>query len=522
MKALTVAQMRKAEQLAFEGGATPLQLMKQAGHACASFLLNRHKLISQPVVILCGKGNNGGDGFVIAEYLHRRGADVTVVLCQGNPKTEPAKDAFADIELTVPILQIGQSQTVRERLQEATLIVDAIFGIGFTGELPAPLASFFTLIESLGCPVYAIDIPSGLSGDHREPTTSFLRPTITLALGAYKKVHRPSITPAPCGEVLLLDVGIDARFIREAGFELISIDKDLAAKLLPKRNPHTNKSDYGKLLLVAGSVGMSGAAMMATKAALRSGSGITILATPQQTAGMVAPMMMEAMTIPLPQNQSGSLSGSCLPMLQQLCQNSSALVLGCGLGHNNETADMVCKLIEGCDIPILLDADGINAVCRDITMVKRLKNPVIMTPHPGEFARMMGLTVAEVEADRATLAAEAAETLGIILVLKGHETIVALPNGVVFCNTTGNAGLAKGGSGDVLAGIIGGLLAQHHLSPETATVLGVYLHGLAADYCGVRYSQYSMTATDIIEALPLVFKQTEAATADPEAYFSQF
>lgn len=290
----------------------------------------------------------------------------------------------------------------------------------------------------------------------------------------------------------------------------ILIDKQLASSLLPKRRQDTHKGDYGRLLLVAGSVGMGGAAQMATKAALRAGAGITVLATPESVATGIAPTMMEAMVVPLPQTSVGSISSDATPLLAQLVGQSKAMVLGCGMGQNRVTVSAVRTLIAGSNIPLVLDADGINAFARDITIIKELSSPCILTPHAGELSRLLGISIAEVEENRLTIARSVAKNLGVILVLKGHQTLVALPDGRVFQNTTGNAGLAKGGSGDVLAGIIGGLLCQRHLTPESAAILGVYLHGLAGDYCAFRMSQYSMLASDLIEALPFVFKQTES------------
>lgn len=522
MKALSVAQMKEAEQNAVTMGSTYLKLMEQAGEACAQYMLSQHNLLNQNVAILCGAGNNGGDGLVLARLLYRRGANITVLLCQGEPVTEESQENFRALPEDIEIITMDRWQLVLQMLGKARFVVDAVFGTGFHGEVDPLLSRLFDAVNHLGAPVYCIDIPSGLSGDSGEHSDSFLHASVTLALGAYKKVHLPEVAGNLCGNLVLLDIGIPAEAFESVLLDITNIDKEFAGKLLPRRNQHTNKGDYGKLLVVAGSVGMGGAAMMATKAALRSGAGITVLATPNDVAHNIAPQMMEAMAIPLVQNASGGVGQDALPHLEQLMEHSSALVLGCGMGQSTETRRLIKSLVSKAKIPLVLDADGINAITHDINMIKQLQTPVVLTPHPGELARLLGVSIADVERNRPKTALAVARNLHVVLVLKGHETLVALPNGTLYRNTTGNAGMAKGGSGDVLAGIIGALLAQKQFTAETAALLGVYLHGLAGDYCAVRYSQYSIIAGDLIDALPFVFKQTETATADPQEILSRF
>lgn len=522
MKALSVAQMKEAEQNAVTLGSTYLNLMEQAGEACAQYILSQHNLLNQNIAILCGSGNNGGDGLVIARILYRRGANVTVLLCQGEPVTEEAQENYRNLPGDLEVITTERWQSVLQMLGKARMVVDAVFGTGFHGEVDPLLSRLFDAVNHLGAPVYCVDVPSGLGGDTGEHSESYLRATTTMALGAYKKVHLPEVAGNLCGNLVLLDIGIPSEAFESVLLDITNIDKELAGKLLPRRNQATNKGDYGKLLVVAGSVGMGGAAMMATKAALRSGAGITILATPEQVAHAVAPHMMEAMTIPLVQNGSGGMGQDALPHLEHLMENSSALVLGCGMGQSTETRRLIKSVISKTKIPLVLDADGINAMVHDINMIKQLQTPAVLTPHPGELARLLGVSVADVERNRPKTALAVARNLHVVLVLKGHETLVALPNGTLYRNTTGNAGMAKGGSGDVLAGIIGALLAQKQFTVETAALLGVYLHGMAGDYCAVRYSQYSILAGDLIDALPFVFKQTESTTADPQEILSRF
>jgi len=516
MKTLTIQEMKAAEAAAVKRGSSYLQLMEQAGTACTYSILERYPVLNRRVTILCGSGNNGGDGLVIARLLDQRGADVQLVFCKGLPKTEEARAMLAKLPVSVQRIMANENLLVAiNAIDGSDLLIDCIFGTGFYGEPDELLCSIFDLANRLRVPRIAVDIPSGMNGDTGEHGEKYLMPTETLALGAYKPAHLPEKAGPLCGELYLLDIGIEKTIIDDLVPDLVEVDAAFCRALLPTRDPMSHKGTYGRVLLLAGSVGMGGAAMMATKAALRSGAGITVLAAPRSVIQPAFPQLMEAMTVPLLQTEQGSVSFGALPVLRAQLEKSTAAVIGCGLGQESETRMLIRELAENTRIPLLLDADGINALAGHTDVLKRRQAPTVLTPHPGELARLLGCTVAEIEQNRPKYARLAALETNAVVVLKGHHTLTSDQKGTLYRNHTGNAGMAKGGSGDVLAGIIGSLLAQR-FAPEDAAVLGVYLHGLCGDLCAETMSQYAMLAGDLIEMLPKAFMMTEQRQSPTE------
>lgn len=515
MKTLSVQEMKAAEQEAVARGSSYLQLMEQAGTACVHELLKDYAVLNRRVVILAGNGNNGGDGLVIARLLDQRGADVQVVFCKGMPKTEEAREMYKRLPVSVQKVMANENLLAAiNAMDTADLLVDCIFGTGFHGEPDELFCRIFELASRCRVPRISVDIPSGINGDTGEHGKGWFHPTETYALGAYKTAHLPEKAGPLCGELRLLDIGISKEVIDDLVPDLLDADELYCKSLLQPRDPNSHKGTYGRLVIIAGSVGMGGAAMMATKAALRSGAGITVLASARSVVQPAFPQIMEAMTVPLPQTEQGGISVRALPQLLEQCTKATAVVVGCGLGNDPETKDLLLELIPQISVPLLLDADGLNALVGHIDLLKERSAPTVITPHPGELARLLGIRVPEVEQNRTKLARLTALETGAVVVLKGHHTLTSDRQGTLYRNTTGNAGMAKGGSGDVLSGIIGALLAQHYL-PEEAAVLGVYLHGLAGDLCAQTMSQYSIVAGDLIEALPQAFLQTERHPAEP-------
>lgn len=506
MKALTVAQMRAVEAAAVEQGVSYLQLMENAGAQCARKISEKYYLINKNVIILCGSGNNGGDGFVIAKTLYRRGANVSVVLCCGLPYTQESDATLTELKKSeVEILNSEDNYpSIILKLKQSDFIVDCMFGTGFHGALSGGERQLIERANSATATRIAIDIPSGVCADNGDCLGTCFYASYTLVLGAYKRVHELPEGKKYCGEIELLDIGIPPEAFEGMDLACLDITLSHVKKILKPRDPHSNKGDYGKLLILAGSIGMGGAALMCTKAALRTGCGITILATPKTIANAVFPQIMEAMTLPLSETFEGSVSDKDLGLLLTKLDMMTACVIGCGLGDSVQARQLVKAIIKSVEIPIILDADGINAVAADIDILRAAKCPMILTPHPGEMARLLNITVEEVLAKKEKLSHDFAVKHRVVLLLKGHETLIATPSGGLFKNTTGNAGMAKGGSGDVLSGMLGAFAAQG-ISLSDAAVLGAYMHGLAGDYAATQYSEYAMTAGDIIENFPMAF-----------------
>lgn len=511
MKPLTVAQMKNVEKNAVVQGVSYIQLMENAGTESARKIVQKYHIINKNIVILCGSGNNGGDGLVIGRRLYERGANVTVVLCKGLPGTPESAHMYKQLQGSgVEVMDTEHAlPIILFKIKEADFIVDTIFGTGFHGRMIGTEATLVERANDSKATRIAIDIPSGINGDTGAVEGVYFHADSTMVLAAHKLAHVLETSRPLCGEQELIDIGIPAEAFDGLDLECVQTTYAMAKHLLPKRAPYSNKGDYGKLLVVAGSVGMGGAALMCTKAALRCGCGLTTLATSKTVAQGCFADIMEAMTLSLIENPDGSISDKSLGILQERMEQATVTVMGCGMGQNEEVQKLIKVLVRCASKPLVLDADGINAVAADINIVKTARCPLILTPHPGEMARLTGLSIEEIQRKREKTAYDFATQNGVYVVLKGHDTIIATPEGKLYQNTTGNAGMAKGGSGDVLAGMIGSFAAQG-MSLDYALILAVYVHGLAGDRCAERYSQYGVLARDLIAEIPLLLREMQA------------
>lgn len=511
MKSITSAQMKAIEKKAVEEmGMSYYQLMQNAGVESARKIIEKFYVVNKNIVILCGSGNNGGDGFIIAKNLHVRGANVTVVLCKGDPKTDEAMKSFnelksANLEIVNPTEDL---QLISSRINDADFIIDCIFGTGFSGTITSTTRQIVDASNISNGVKIAIDLPSGIDADTGEYQGIYFKPDYTIVLGLKKRAHELSSSKEICGEQILVDIGLPSDIIDDVDLEYTEINYEMVANMLPKREKNSHKGDYGKLLNISGSIGMAGAAMMSTRSALRCGCGLTTLVTPKSVAYMIAPHIMEAMTIPLKETDVGSIAMDNLISLKKLQENYDVITLGCGLSSNRETKNLIKDFIEISNKPMVIDADGINTIADSIDILKTIRNTVIITPHTLEMARLAKISVKEVEDKRERIAHEFAKNHNVIVVLKGYNTIIALPDGDIFINTTGTPALAKGGSGDVLTGMIGSFLAQG-LSPKDASIVSVYVHGLAGEKCEEKLSVYSVVASDIIKEIPLVLRSMQ-------------
>lgn len=471
-----------SEKAAVENGAFSFrELMYNAGVTSAKAILSKYPVETIKTVVLCGNGNNGGDGFVIADYLAKKGADVTVITPFGEPKTEHAAYYYKTM----------QNVKISDRLtNEYGIIVDALFGIGFHGKPSDKATTLFEQINKCTAIKISIDIPSGVECDTGKVCGTAVMADHTLTFIAAKPCFFLPDGSEFCGEISVLNIGV-----APLDFSYRIIEKPV----FQKRRHNSHKGTYGTALLIVGSYGMAGAAMLSAKAALRSGLGIAKCVLPKSIYSAFTSFLPEAVCLPCDENRNGALDFSRL-CTNKLLDGCSAVLCGCGCSNCSDTLETVTFLLENSNIPIILDADGINTVSERIELLKNSKAPVILTPHPGEMARLCKTTVAEIESDRIGFAKQFATEHQCTLVLKGSNTIVAQSNGEIFINNIGNPGMATGGSGDVLAGIMVALSAQG-FSPETVAKYAVYLHSAAADKAAIKRSMHAILPTDIIEEL---------------------
>ncbi len=507
---LNAAQTRELENRAAQAGICHFELMERAGNAAARFLLTNCNAAERRTLVLCGNGNNGGDGFVIARVLAQTGGRVDVLFVKGAPRTQDAvamlqqaqkeKISFYDLA--------GFADSADELCQSAELIVDAVYGIGFHGEADENTAKVLRMANNSTAYKVAIDIPSGTECDSARTAGICFEADETVTFSTAKPVHWHMPAEEKCGKITVLSIGIPEEILQQQPAQAMVPDHDWVASVLPARQRDSNKGTFGKALCVCGSYGMAGAAMMAASAALRCGAGLVQLAIPCSIYPCVASRLLEPVMLPLTESEEGRLCEQSAPLLQEaLCKASSCLI-GCGTGADEKTAEVVLKLLRESKIPTVLDADGINCIASHKDILKTVKAPVILTPHPGEMARLTGQTVTQVQSARTRIAADFAREYGVVLVLKGHHTVIAVPDGRQWVNPTGNAGMARGGSGDLLAGMIVAFLAQG-MSAEDAAVAAVYLHGAAGDCCAKKYSQISMLPHEMLEELPGLFLNLE-------------
>lgn len=510
MQVLTAQEMRQAEISANEIGLEPIRLMENAGSAAARIIREQYVVANMDIVILCGSGNNGGDGFVIARKLLEHGAKISIILPGDMPSTSQAMQMAERLrQLPIPVHHWQQNpQGALAALQSAKLVVDAVFGIGFRRFLPEGMRGLFRCMQNITAPIVSIDIPSGMNADdgHCDPDT--VRAAHTITFTALKPALTMSDNAPLYGKVHVVDIGIPATIWQAYAHTPTTIDKGMVQAHFPTRPANTHKGTYGHVLAVCGSYGMAGAAILAVKGALRCGAGLVSAAIPRSIYPMVTTAQPEAVCLPLPETDKGYLSLPARSVLRQALPKATAILIGCGLGQTEETTAIVQDLLQNATCPVILDADGINVMAEHIDKRKARKAPWILTPHPGEMARLCGISVEEVEKDRAAIARRYATDHGVWVVLKGHRTLIASPDGDLLINPTGNPGMATGGSGDVLAGMIASFAAQG-MTPTAAAMCGVYLHGLAGDGAAARLSQRGMLPTDLLNELPYLLLKME-------------
>ncbi len=510
MKILTADEMRAADRVTTERYGVPsYQLMRNAGAAVAQLVLREFPECRR-IGILCGKGNNGGDGFVAARELEAAGCKVRVLLL-GFPADlkGDAKTAFEDMDLA-PVLAPDEAALAgveaRDMLAAADLLVDAVVGTGFKPPLRGVAAALRDRVNALRTPVVAVDLPSGWDADGREfSVEGAFRADAVVTFTAPKLAHvSGNLTGNATGTIVVAPIGSPDEAIASAtGLTWAGAAKTLTAQA---RTPDSNKGMYGHVLVVAGGRGKSGAPAMASLAALRAGAGLVTAAVPESILSSVAAITPELMTLPLKEGPSGEANRANLEpdALNKLTARATVIAMGPGMG--TEPEEFVLGLIGKTDLPMVLDADALNILAKHPEKIDGRGRVIVLTPHPGEMARLAGMSTKEVQARREPVAREFAIRHHVTVVLKGWRTLIAHPDGCIAVNTTGNPGMAKGGSGDILTGIVAAMLAQYPEKPGEAVEAAVYLHGLAADFALRQQDEHTMLATDTIGHLFRAFR----------------
>ena len=502
MKLLTAAQSRELDRRTIEEHGVPsLTLMENAAAALAE---KAAELALRPAAaVFCGSGNNGGDGVAAARLLKGKGFDAAVFLVGSREKLTADCRAMAE-RLAACGLTLEDWEGTEEQkafAERSGVLVDALLGTGLNSPVRGKYAEVIRYLNSLPVPTVAADIPSGVSADTGEILGEAVEAAATVTFAYPKLGHFVEPGCVKVGALTVADIGIlDDEEILNSVKTFAFTDED-ATGLLPRRLPLSHKGDYGRLLLLGGSVGFTGAPWLAAEAAVRSGAGLVYLGVPADIYPIEAVKCAEAMPFPLAA-RNGRIDGqdpAVLALLAPRLESCDVCLAGPGLGRGAETEELIFWLLENARCPLILDADGINALSGHIDRLDRAACPVVLTPHEGEFARLGGVP----GSDRLGAARAFAAEHGCVLVLKGHRTITAFPDGRAWVNTGGNPGMAKGGSGDVLSGVLAALTAR--LPPEKAVPFGVWLHSRAGDLAAARYGENSMTPTDMISLLSEAF-----------------
>ncbi len=514
MRLLSCNEMKQVEQFAAKYGLSYQRMMENAGSACARNILNNIDSESgrkQNIVVVCGKGNNGGDGFVIARKFAENGFNVSVILASGYPQSQEAIYMYKMvIDLSIPTIWYDADKLkTLQTLKNADVIVDAVFGFGFYGNISEELKSLFAEMNSSGAVKFAVDVPSGVYCDSGFKDECCFVADYTIAISALKPCHIVHPASDCCGDIIIANIGISADSYTFVKNSMFTYSKAEIGNLLLKRDSTAHKGDFGHLLSICGSKNMPGAPVLAASSALRSGVGLVTAAFPEGIYNPISMKLTEALLFPLPETEQGTVSCSAIDKIFENIQKYSAILIGCGLSVTSDTKELVYETVRRSTVPLIIDADGINVIAENINVLREAKAPVILTPHPKEMSRLCGVDVSLIQSDRVKYASEFAKLNNVTVVLKGSNTVVASPvKESVYINSSGNSGLAKGGSGDVLAGIISAFCAQG-MNADNASCAGVYIHGHSADRVADNYSQAGMIPTDVINELSRVFGEFE-------------
>jgi NAD(P)H-hydrate epimerase len=497
--------MRRIDRLTIDKyGLSSAVLMERAGLAVALKVLELHR--DKRILVLCGGGNNGGDGLVAARELRNRGVKVSAVILsnKNSLSNDCASQCKTALKFGVPV-EFRTSLTSKDL--HGSVVIDAVFGTGLARPVQGNIAKVFDLVNSSDVPVISVDIPSGISADTGEIMGTALRADGTITFGLPKRGHFLHPGAEYSGRLFVEDIGFPSELLSSEALKVNIIGSQTASTLIPSRYVNSYKGDYGHVLVIAGSRGKTGAALMTARACLRSGAGLVTLAVPESLMDAFQGRVFEEMLFPVPDNGDGMFSSNALEkILLFASEKADVIAVGPGLGVNDDIIVLMRGLVLRSPVPLVIDADGINALAGAKDIFKKAKAPIVLTPHIGEMKRLINHPIG----DRINTAVSFAKEAGANLVLKGVPTIIAEPEGSAFINTKGNAGMATAGSGDVLTGIIAAMIGQG-LNPAEASALGVYLHGLAGDIGAERVGEHSLIASDIISCIPDAFKKLQGS-----------
>jgi hydroxyethylthiazole kinase-like uncharacterized protein yjeF len=555
MQVATPLQMREIDRKAItEYGIPGIVLMENAALQVVREIERMlGEVAGKKILVFAGKGNNGGDAFAVARHLYNKGARIglCVLACRNSIKGDAAVNLAIIEKMGIEMVEIigtgnndnneskdsndnkkdagngdnrgntgncpGKDsmredtenktkylkgiQYAKNWLAMADLVVDGIFGTGLKGEITGVGAEIIKLINSYSKPVISIDIPSGINGETGDVCGVCIKASKTVTFGLPKigLILFPGCEYA--GELIVADIGIPPEVLGGMGIKIHIIEKKTVASMIPARERQTNKGDYGKVLIISGSRGMTGAGCLAARAAHRAGAGLVYLAVPGSLLPVYGASLTETIVIPVEDQGKGHIVLDGVVFLEKQMEGKDVIAAGPGLSVNEGTIGFISRIIESSTLPLVLDADALNAIAHDVSVLKRLKTTAVITPHPGEMARLTGKSTDQVQRDRVNMAREFASKWGVITVLKGFRTVVALPDETIYINLTGNPGMATAGTGDVLTGIIAGLIAQG-IKPEDAAVAGVYLHGLAGDIAAFKKGEYGLVASNLVDEIP--------------------
>ncbi len=502
--------MREAERLAIEDLGVPGAVLMEHAAIGVVDAIGVGFPQARRVACFCGPGNNGGDGLAIARLLDARGYEVELfAVTDGRAYCGDAALQWAICDrLGLKVREVvdeGGIATALEAVLRCHLVVDALFGTGLARPLEGIFGALVTRLSDCERSIVAVDIPSGLDGSSGALLGVHLAADLTVTFGAPKVAHVMPPASESIGELVVSDLGVPPRIFESAPSDLSLLEAHDMRLLLPPRSSTSHKGTYGHTLVVAGSEGKSGAALLATRAAIRSGSGLVTVAVPEPLLEVLESASLESMTIGLPVASGGGLSSRAYASIVEAAEGKQAVALGPGLGTVGETVEVARRVVADLDVPIVLDADGLNAFADRPELLRERRAPLVATPHPGELGRLLGSDAASVEADRLSAARAAVEVTGGVVILKGHRSLIADEDGIAI-NPTGNPGMATGGTGDVLTGLVSGFVAQGRTAVQAAQ-LGAYVHGRAGDLAAADLGEPALTASDLLDRVPAAISE---------------
>lgn len=504
MKIFNAGQIRAWDRFTIENEPiASLDLMERAATRCVEWL-EKNRYAGKQFFVFCGKGNNGGDGLAIARMLKEKNHDVKVFIAESENKSTDDFQTNCERLQKISGAELYFIKTEQDfpPLPSNAIIIDALFGSGLARPLEGMIKQLAGYLNASGCEVIAIDMPSGMFVDKSSNGNTIVKAKHTLSFQCYKPAFLVAENAPYIGTVHLLDIGLKKEFLFETDAKWELVDEELIRALYRPRDPFAHKGKFGHALLIAGGYGKMGAAILAARACLRSGVGLLTCHIPKSGYEIMQRAVPEAMVVT-------DFNSSFITKIDEDVSKYNAMGIGPGIGTAAETRTAMRDLISVYPKPMVIDADGLNCLAIEKNLLKRIPPGSILTPHPKEFERLFGQS--ENDFARIEKALEQAKNISCVIVLKGHHTLTATPEGKAFFNGTGNAGMAKGGSGDVLTGILTALMAQGYPAAQAA-VFGVYLHGLAGDLAARKLSQEAMTAGDIVEQLGEAFQSIKKLT----------